>query len=201
MIHVEQQWAENRLTAEGGLFHARVHEQEAEARCDKLVVRGLRLRSEVLGVAGQADVVEFLRSDRGVALAGRAGRWLPAPVEYKRGKPKRVHRDVVQLCAQAMCLEEMLAVEVREGALYYGKTRRRVDIAFEEKLRAETTALAEQLHDLFSQRITPPACNDSRCKRCSLRKLCLPGAGKAKGYLDRQIRKHLSGREVESAAT
>lgn len=199
LIHLEREWAENRLTAEGGLLHTRVHEQDSESRCDKVVVRGLRLRSRLLGVAGQADVVEFVQSDRGTGLAGRSGRWLPRPVEYKRGKPKRDHRDLVQLCAQAMCLEEMLEVEVREGSLFYGKTRRRLEIDIDAELRAETIALADRLHALFTRRVTPTPPNDSRCKGCSLVKLCLPGAGRAKGYLVRQVRAHLSTGEVESA--
>jgi CRISPR-associated protein Cas4 len=128
LIHVEQVWAENRLTAEGRMLHERAHEAAAEWRGGVRIVRGLRLRSLALGLIGVADVVEFRDADRGGAVAG--ARWRPFPVEYKRGKPKANACDEVQLCAQAMCLEEMLECSIADGALFYGKTRRRKDVAF-----------------------------------------------------------------------
>ena len=130
LIHIEQQWSENELTAEGQIMHARAHSEEKEKREGKLIVRGLRIHSEELGLVGQCDVVEFLFSENGVHLDGREGLYLPYPVEYKHGAPKETDEDKVQLCAQAMCLEEMLAVNIQEGAIFYGEIRRREAVDF-----------------------------------------------------------------------
>ena len=124
LIHIEGQWAENYRTVDGHLMHERVHDQEfRESRGDCLTVRGLAIHSTELGVSGQCDAVEFRRAPAGIALQNREGLWLPYPVEYKRGKPKKHSADELQLCAQAMCLEEMLCCAVPEGALYYGEPR------------------------------------------------------------------------------
>ena len=131
---MEQQWSENRWTAEGRIMHERVHEGEDEVRDGVKICRGLRLRSLELGLTGQADVVEF--------------RPEPFPVEYKRGHVKPDQRDEVQLCAQALCLEEMLGCKVKAGALYYGEPRRRSEVALTEELRAQTKELARRLHEL-----------------------------------------------------
>jgi CRISPR-associated exonuclease Cas4 len=199
LIHVEQQWAENRLTAEGRLLHDRVHERETEARGGVLTSRGLRIRSLELGLAGQADVVEFhpVRGTGGAVLPGRKGRWCPVPVEYKRGKPKRTNCDAVQLCAQAICLEEMLGVGVPVGFLFYGRNRRRKEIVFDDTLRGETRGMAAAVHGLLARRRTPPAEVDSRCGQCSLRSICLPAAGRGRGYVARRIGACLSDREGE----
>ena len=117
LIHIEQVWTESGLTAEGRIMHEKVHEEQRESRGAVRIECGIPLRSLRLGLIGKADVVEFHRIGKGV--------WQPFPVEYKRGKPKPDHCDKVQLCAQAMCLEEMLSVPVPEGALFYGRTRRR----------------------------------------------------------------------------
>jgi CRISPR-associated exonuclease Cas4 len=131
LIHIEQAWEENRLTAEGRLMHERVHEQDSESRGDLYIVRGLKLRSLKLGLTGVADVVEFHRGETGgVTILGKKGEWRPFPVEYKRGKPKKDSCDEVQLCGQAMCLEEMLGITIGSGALYYGSQHKRHDVAF-----------------------------------------------------------------------
>jgi len=130
LIHIEQVWSENRLTAEGRLMHERTHEEGGESRGNVRIERAVMLRSLRLGLVGMADVVEFHRLED--------GRWQPFPVEYKHGKPKVDDCDKVQLCAQAICLEEMLNVEIPGGALFYGKTRRRLDVAFDSDLRQET---------------------------------------------------------------
>lgn len=152
LIHLEGQWTDNRLTAQGTALHERVHEGQAEVRGDVLIVRGLRLRSLRLGLVGTADVVEFhpvaAVVTGGCLLPGRAGRWQPFPVEHKRGRPKPDRCDEVQLCAQALCLEEMLGAPVPEGDLFYGAQRRRHHVAFRADLRHETEALAAQLHEL-----------------------------------------------------
>lgn len=164
LIHVEQVWAENRLTAEGRLAHDKVHTAGHETREGVRTARDLALRSLHLGLIGKADVVEF-----------RAG--VPYPVEHKHGLPKKNNCDKVQLCAQAMCLEEMLGVSVPEGSLFYGTTRRRVVVPLTPELRRETEAAAVRLHELIESGTTPPAVYEkARCDRCSLLDLCEPRA-------------------------
>ena len=194
LIHVEQAWSENRLTAEGRLLHERVHEGEDESRRNVRIVRGLRLRSLRLGLTGVADVVEFRHcesGESGVELANAPGLWHPFPVEYKRGKPKPDDSDKVQLCAQALCLEEMLSATVPEGAMFYGQPRRRLDVSFDEALRGVTEQTAERLHRLLETGQTPAAVYSKKCANCSLVHLCLPetaGRGKsAVRYLGQMV--------------
>lgn len=194
LIHLEGAWAENRLTVEGKHLHERSHEGGTELREGVRVARGLRLRSLRLGLAGQADVVEFHPVGdgvQGVRLDGQAGLWQPVPVEYKRGRPKRDRCDEVQLCAQALCLEEMLGVPVPEGALFYGQTRRRLAVAIDVRLRSETEALAARLHELSRAGRTPPPVETKACANCSLRESCLPrvtdGRRSARAYLRRAL--------------
>ena len=180
LIHIEGLWEENVLTAEGRLLHDRTDGEGTEVRGDLRIARGLRLRSLRLGLVGQADVVEFHRvrepDAAGAHLPAVDGLWRPHPVEYKRGKPKVDHSDVAQLCAQALCLEEMLDTQVPSGALFYGKHRRRTDVCFDEGLRKETQAVADRLHELTRQGRTPPARYEKRCRSCSLLTVCLPAA-------------------------
>jgi len=165
-VHIEQFWTENIFTAEGRIMHEKVHEEGSESRGGVRIARGVPLRSLRLGLVGVADVVEFHRIDKGI--------WQPFPVEYKRGKPKLDHSDAVQLCAQALCLEEMLSVVVAEGALFYGKTRRRTDVAFDEGLRRETKETAARARDLITTGVTPPPVYAKRCESCSLVAECMP---------------------------
>ena len=175
LIHLEDAWAENRLTAEGRLLHERVHEVSDESRGDLRVVRGLRLHSLALGLHGVADVVEFHRVDNGgVALPETEGRWRPVPVEYKRGRPKPDDTDRVQLCAQAICLEGMLEVDIPEGSIFYGQPRRREQVMFDVDLRQLARATSERLHRLMNDEATPSARYDKRCRSCSLEDVCLP---------------------------
>lgn len=175
LIHIEQVWEENRLTAEGRVLHERAHQPGAENRPGLRTARGLRLRSLRLGLAGQADVVEFHRNQRtGIALAGTEGLWQPFPVEYKRGRPKKNACDEVQLCAQALCLEEMYGQPVPAGALYYGEPRRRKEVDFTASLRAKTEALARRMHELHHNLKTPAALYEPKCDSCSLVACCLP---------------------------
>lgn len=166
LIHIEQAWEENRLTAEGRIMHERVHEEGNETRGSVKIARGVPLRSLRLGLVGKADVVEFHRIDKHT--------WQPFPVEYKRGKPKPDHSDSIQLCAQVLCLEEMLSVSVPQGALFYGKTRRRLDVVFDEALRKETEETANKVHQLIESGTTPPPVYAKRCESCSLIGECLP---------------------------
>ena len=169
LIHIEQVWAENLFTAEGRIMHERVHDAERESRGDVRIEYGMPLRSLRLGLIAKADVVEFHRD---VAHAGEV--WRPFPVEYKRGKPKKDIYDKVQLCAQALCLEEMLEVEIQEGALFYGKTRRRQDVVFDSDLRKETEDAAIRFHELVDSGVTPKAVYMKKCDNCSMYHLCLP---------------------------
>jgi CRISPR-associated exonuclease Cas4 len=169
LIHVEQLWADNRLTVEGSHLHRKADSGVAESRSDVRTERSVPLRSLQLGLIGKADVVEFHRAELGAAIA-----WRPFPVEYKRGKPKRDRSDEVQLCAQALCLEEMLGVEIAGGALFYGTTRRREEVSFDPELRAATEEAAARLHRLFAAGVSPPAVRAPKCDQCSLLDLCLP---------------------------
>jgi CRISPR-associated exonuclease Cas4 len=168
LIHVEQLWAEDAATAEGRLIHERVDSGGSETRPGVRVARGLALRSLALGVAGRADVVEFHDAKK----AGIPAR--PFPVEYKRGKPKAHRADEVQLCAQAICLEEMFGVPVPEGALFYGMTRRRQPVIFDDELRGLTAEVAAAARAMIAEHRTPPPVRTPACRRCSLETLCQP---------------------------
>lgn len=166
LIHIEQVWTENIFTAEGRLMHERAHEGGSEVRGDVRTDRGLAIRSLRLGLSGIADVVEFHRQPD--------GSWLPFPVEYKLGKPKADDCDTVQLCAQALCLEEMLNIVIPSGALFYGKTRRRLDVVFDARLREKTEQTARNVRALFEAGKTPEAVYSKKCDSCSLVAQCLP---------------------------
>lgn len=172
LIHIEQAWAENRFTAEGRILHERVDEVGRESRGRIRTVFGLPLRSLLLGVSGKADAVEFHREGGEDSAAAEV--WRPFPVEYKRGKPKQNDCDLVQLCAQALCLEEMLGVVVPEGAIYYGKPRRRLVVVFDEVLRKKTMETARRLHELISSGRTPQARYEKKCESCSMLSICMP---------------------------
>ncbi len=211
LIFLEGQWGDNQATAEGTLIHERAHEPETESRADLRIARGLRLRSLRLGLSGVADVVEFHRvpqnapADVGpslgqpcdsamiedVALPGVPGRWRPFPVEYKRGKRRHEQGFEVQLCAQGMCLEEMLTCRIPAGALFYAKTGRRLDVPFDETLRRITENAAVQLRALLDAGKTPHAVFEKKCRSCSLLAVCEPkttqGARSAASYLARAL--------------
>jgi CRISPR-associated exonuclease Cas4 len=166
LIHIEMLWEENVLTAEGRVMHEKVDSAKPESRGDIRIQYGLPICSLELGLVGKADVVEFHKTD--------CGKWIPFPVEYKHGKPKNDNCDKVQLCAQAMCLEEMLSTQIQEGALFYGKTRKREDVLFNDSLRDETKRTALEVRVLFEKKITPQPEYSPKCDQCSLFNLCLP---------------------------
>ena len=179
LIHIEQQWTENMLTVEGHHLHEKVDDPfEAEIRGNTAILRALPLVSLQLGFSGIADVVELTRSGdeakNSISVSGREGRWLPTPVEYKRGKPKPDRCDDVQLCAQAMCLEEMYSITINKGYLYYGQTRHRHEVEFTDELRNNVISYSHRMHELFSKGITPPPVYKSQCRSCSLKDICLP---------------------------
>ena len=191
LIHIERQWTDNVMTVQGRALHERTHEPGTEARGAVRLTRALRFRSLRLGLSGMADVVEWHRVEGdtvGVPLAGVGGRWRPYPVEYKRGKAHEERCYEVQLCAQALCLEEMLGLALPAGALYAGATHQRREVEFDEALRAETAAAAGRMHDLFAAGRTPPAEYGRKCRSCSLYELCLPklcgGGHSVRAYLE-----------------
>ena len=169
LIHLEQLWVENRRTAEGRLLHERADLPGESRRASVRTVRGMLLRSDRLRLTGRADIVEF-RSVPGKLTAA------PYPVEYKRGKSKPNDCDTVQLCAQALCLEEMLQTTIERGAIFYGNPRRRLEIDFTPELRARTEDLAITMHRLYRNRETPSAIPGPYCRNCSLVDVCLPEA-------------------------
>ncbi len=175
LIHIEQLWQENHLTIDGDIFHERAHDSEfVESRGDVIITRGVYLHSARLGVSGQCDILEFHRDDDGITLSGRDSKWLPYPIEYKRGRPREDTGDAHQLCGQAMCLEEMLCCHIPVGALYYGETKRRVEVEFTEELRAEVESSLKEMHELFEQGYTPKVKPKKGCQSCSMKELCLP---------------------------
>jgi CRISPR-associated exonuclease Cas4 len=197
LIHLERMWMDNALTVEGTHLHERADSGRGESRGDLRVVRGLPLRSARLGLSGKADVVELWRLGLGeigigaaVVLPGVPGLWRPFPIEYKRGGPKLHRADEVQLCAQGICLEEMLAVEVPAGALFYARPRRRLEVAFDRDLRQLTEEAAARYHELVERSIMPRPVREPKCDRCSLLDLCLPEASARSGqrYLARFLR-------------
>ena len=178
LIHVEQVWDENLWTVEGDQLHEKVVQGERDTRHDIHIGRDLPLRSFRLGLVGRADVVEFHRvagDQQGTELPPLRGRWCPFPVEYKRGRPKRHKADQVQLCGQALCLEEMFGLAIPAGALFYGQTRRRYDVRFTAELRELTERAASRFREIVLAGVTPTMTYDrQRCDECSLLDLCKP---------------------------
>jgi len=172
LIHVEQEWSENRFTAEGNVLHEKAHSGADEHHVAEgiKITRSLPVKSARLGLSGICDVVEFHRSGDVI------------PVEYKRGKPKAHRADEVQICAQAMCLEEMLGLEVESGFLFYGKRRRRTGVDFDAPLRELVIGTARDFHCQFANRETPAAAYEARkCEACSLIDICQPRLDRRKG--------------------
>lgn len=191
LIHIEQLWDENVLTVEGGIMHRTAHDEErTEKRGDLLITRGLSVFSRTLGITGKCDVVEFHADPDGVSLHGWAGRWRPYPIEYKRGRPKAHDADELQLCAQAMCLEEMLACAIPEGALFYGEPHRRHVVALDDALRGKVVSMLDEMRAHYRRGYTPRSKPKKGCKQCSLQAHCLPGLTPkaASAYIAEHIR-------------
>jgi CRISPR-associated exonuclease Cas4 len=175
LIHIEQQWKENVLTAEGRIMHKKVDDPFfTETRNGVITARSVPVASYQLGLSGVCDVVEFTQSLDGVKLPNRDGLYLPTPIEYKRGKPKREPVDEAQLCAQAMCLEEMLSTKIPKGFLFYGETRHREEIEFTPQLRTLVQEMSAEMHNYFSRGYTPKVKTHKGCRSCSLADICLP---------------------------
>lgn len=175
LIHIEQQWAENYRTIDGMIMHHNAHDTERkESRGDLFVTRGFSVFSAKLGVSGQCDVLEYHRDPQGISLQGKEGLWQPFPVEYKRGRPREDTGDTLQLCGQAMCLEEMLCCDIPQGALYYGENRRRIVVEFTSELREEVQKLLGEMHEIYQRGYTPKVKPKKACNACSMKELCLP---------------------------
>lgn len=197
LIHIEQQWAENFWTTDGKIMHGHAHDAGfRESRGDCIITRGMKIQSQELGISGECDVIEFWKDAGGITLKEKEGLWKPYPIEYKRGKQgSHTHADELQLCAQAMCLEEMLCCEIKEGALYYGEVRRRQQVEFTEEMRCEVKACVKEMHDLYQKGYTPRV-NQTKlkqskvCRSCSLMDVCIPGLRKKQSVTE-YIRAHL----------
>lgn len=199
LIHLEQQWQENLRTTEGKLEHDRCHDEtRREKRGDLLTVGGMRVISHTLRLSGICDVVEFRADPDGVPLQGRRGLWQPMPVEYKHGTAKQNDADRLQLCAQAIALEEMLVCTIPQGALYYVADRRREIVEFTDELRQTTRDTASEMNACFTRGHTPKVRPGKHCNACSLKELCLPTLCRkadAAGYLRTHIQEALAGEE------
>lgn len=193
LIHIEDQWNENYLTAGGRIMHAKAHDgSSAEKRGNLIIFRALKVRSVELGISGECDIVEFNQSQSGISINGYDGLWLPYPVEYKRGKTKLDDCDRLQLCAQALCLEEMLCVKIDSGALFYGEPRRREVVEFTLELRSKLSDTVKSMHEIFSRGYTPNATKRKCCLSCSIKDLCLPDLGrKAECSVEKYMEGHV----------
>ncbi|MFT9494216.1 CRISPR-associated protein Cas4 [Anaerosolibacter sp.] len=175
LIHIEQQWQENLRTIEGQILHEKTHDNTIkEKRGDLIISRGMAIFSRSLGLTGTCDVVELHRNPDGVNIFGRDGTYKPVPVEYKRGKPKEDESDMLQLCAQAMCLEEMLLCRIPEAFLFYGETKRRLKIILDDGLRVRVSTMVREMHQLYEKKHTPKVKASKACKACSLVEICMP---------------------------
>ena len=175
LIHIEQQWAENYRTADGMVMHRNVHDADFhEKRGDVVISRAMAVSSARLGISGECDAVEFRRNENGIELFGLEGKYSVTPIEYKRGSPKENDSDIMQLAAQAMCLEEMLCCEIDKGYLYYGETRHRTEVKITDELRLKTEKALKEMHELYSRRYTPKVKRTKACNACSLKNICLP---------------------------
>lgn len=181
LAYIELQWAENVRTVEGRLLHEKAHDVTSrEKRGELIISRAMPVSSRELGISGECDVVEFYRCGNGISLWGYDGKYQVVPVEYKRGTPKQNHVDILQLAAQAMCLEEMLCCEIPYGYLFYGKTRHREKVELTEAVREDVKSMLLEMHRYFSRKYTPKAKWSKSCNACSLRDICLPVLGKEK---------------------
>lgn len=191
LAYIEMQWQENVRTVEGKILHENAHDASLkEKRGDLLIVRAMPIHSREMGVSGECDVVEFHKSKEGINLVGREGTYTVTPVEYKRGKPKTDDSDVLQVAAQALCLEEMLCCTIPHGYIYYGEIRRREKIEFTNEIRNRVKSIFAEMHKYYAQQYTPKVKISKKCNACSLKHICLPVLNKNKsvsGYIEKRI--------------
>jgi len=191
LIHIEQQWEENVKTIEGQHLHRNADNPFIrEKRGEKLIVRAMPVKSNELRITGVCDVVEFIKDKNGITIFGEEGKYMVYPVEYKRGKPKRDESDLLQLTAQAICLEEMFACEITIGFLYYNEIRHRVEIPLTNEYKNKVRLIVTEMHDYYKRRHTPKVKTGKFCKSCSLQNVCLPNLmtkRSVKSYIDGKI--------------
>lgn len=197
LIHIDQQWLDNEATAHGQILHTKADNPFIkEKRKDIFVSRAMHISSAQLGLYGIMDVVEFYRDDAGVSIKGKRGKWLPKVVEYKRGKPKSDTRDIVQLVAQTICLEETLGCQIDEGSLYYHSVNKKVTVPITEVLRQEVQMLANQMHELYESKKLPKAEYFKNCPLCSLVDICKPRISKKVRSVERYIADAINSEEI-----
>lgn len=181
LIHIEQQWEENILTAEGRDDHARVHDnQEKDYRDGKITIRGLRVSSKELGISGECDAVEFAQVSDGIVLKNHKGQWSVTPIEYKHGTTKSNDCDRLQVVIQAMCLEEMFSYKIENAYVFYFKNRRREEVTITDEIKDEAKKILEEMHLYMARKYTPKVKQSKRCNSCSLKDVCLPELQKNK---------------------
>ncbi|MFA5638147.1 MAG: CRISPR-associated protein Cas4 [Anaerovoracaceae bacterium] len=175
LIHIDEIWNESYLTMSGRLLHKKAHgDKTVEKRDEVITYRAVKICSAQLGLSGECDVVEFYKSNKGVSLNDYEGLWIPYPVEYKRGLSKIDDCDRLQLCAQAMCLEEMLCTTIEKGAIYYGQPRRREIVDLASELKHDVLLMVNEMHKLFDRKLIPKAVKKKYCQSCSIKDICLP---------------------------
>lgn len=191
LIHIEDQWEENVRTTEGKYLHEKADQPFIrEKRGDKFIVRAMPIQSQELKITGICDVVEFIHDEEGIELSSVQGKYLPYPVEYKRGKEKKSDADILQLTAQAMCLEEMLVCDINKGFMYYHETRNRLEVKITEELRKKVKKIVSEMHSYYQKRYTPKVKPGRFCRNCSLKNICMPNIMKrqsVKNYIDRML--------------
>ena len=181
LIHIEQVWSDNSFTAEGNKLHEITDDPYLkEKRKNIIISRAIPVSSKDLGLSGILDTVEFIKSDKGIEIANKKGLWMPNVVEYKRGKAKKDNRDVVQVAAQVMCLEEKYNIQIESADLFYFSTKKRETIAITDQLKDEVRAIAAQMHIMYENKLTPDAEYFKNCTMCSLYDLCMPRLTKKK---------------------
>lgn len=192
LIHIEQQWEENVRTVEGQYLHRKADQPFVrEKRGDKLIVRAMPIKSEELQITGICDIVEFIQNDEGVEIHGTEGKYVAYPVEYKRGKPKVSDADVLQLAAQALCLEEMLLCRIATGYLFYNEIKHRVEVPLTTEIKEKVKSIVGEMQDYYRRSYTPRVKTGSFCRSCSLHSICLPevmNKRSVKSYLEGKIK-------------
>ena len=198
LAYIEMQWEENVRTFEGRQVHKKAHDVSLkEKRGDVIIERAMPIHSRELGISGECDVVEFYESQNGVKLSGHTGKYIAIPIEYKRGRPKTNEADILQLTAQAICIEEMLCCDIPYGYIYYGETRHRQKVEITVELRQKVKMIFEEMHKYYKQRYTPKVKRSKSCNACSLKDVCLPMLNKSISvteYIDKKIKEGVEDR-------
>ncbi|MGG2134739.1 CRISPR-associated protein Cas4 [Bacillus sp. S2(2024)] len=192
LIHIEQQWEENVRTIEGQHVHQKADQPFIrEKRGNKLAVRAMPVKSNELKITGICDVVEFIQDTSGVEIAGTEGKYVAYPIEYKRGKPKNNDADLLQLAAQAMCLEEMMLCEISIGYIFYNEIKHRVEVPLTIDTKEKVKSIVAEMHEYYKRKYTPKVKTGPFCKSCSLQHICLPelmSKRSVKSYIEGKIK-------------